>query len=152
MVGISSKDFRRIGRVSSVPFGTTRPIDPTWLAEMQSGAGIFIPMRTSTPGNTLRHWSIEGREAKKQREIVTAHLIVNRATLSAFPVRVTLTRYGPGKLPDWVNMGGMMKHVIDAIAKFYGVDDGDPRWQWDFQPPQRGKSWGVRIEITSILR
>jgi hypothetical protein len=120
-----------------------------WEAEMSRLPGIFIGIHTRTPGNGRRHWTRDRDEAESQRESVGMALAAVRQTLPAFPVRARFTRYGCKA--DQHNLPGMLKHVIDEVAKFYGVDDGDPRWVFDFAQVVTGRGkFGVRIELTSL--
>lgn len=141
-VPIASKPARRPRTVDGAAFAA-------WLEGMCKGPGIFIAVRTFTPGNEKnRHWAKTGKSARKEREAAKNVMLANRYTLPAFPVRVKLTRFGPGRM-DRHNLPGAMKHVIDGIADFYGVDDGDPRWQFEFDQ-DRSKFYGVRIEVSAI--
>ena len=105
---------------------------------------LFIPIRTRTPGNSRRHWRKDWTEAKEQRQ--AARLMVQAwKDRPPFPVKVMLTRCSP-RVMDRHNVPGAMKHIIDGIADAYGVDDGDPRWEFVFH--QRKQSlYGVEILI-----
>jgi hypothetical protein len=122
-----------------------------WLAERQREPGIFIAIRTTTPGNNgVGHWFTKSQAVKKQREAVGLALASVRATLPKFPVKARFIRYG--HKGDAHNLPGAMKSVVDEVAKFYGVDDGDARWVFEFDQVvtnQRG-CHGVRIELTAI--
>ena len=108
---------------------------------------LFLPVHTKTPGNTRRHWRIESKEARLQRD--AACLLVKCCKdKPPFPVKVTLTRCSPRSL-DRQNMGGAMKHVIDGIADAYGVDDGDEKWEFVFCQ-KRQSLYGVEITIEAI--
>lgn len=161
MVTISRKDLAMLRRRTN-----TSPVEHTavlparkrcingerfqaWLKEMEQGNGVFVAIHTSTPGNSRRHWSAEGRDAKKQRTAACMALLTIRHRLPLFPVHVKFTRYGPSAV-DRHNLPGMLKHLIDGVADFYGVDDGDPRWEFEFAPPAKAPYWGVRIDIESI--
>lgn len=154
MVNISKADYlklvnrpllaREVAKVGKVRKTAVRRGYAEWLASMEKGPGIFVALHTHTPGNTRRHWTIDSKEAARQREAVAMALLAARSTLPAFPVAVAFTRHG-GKM-DPHNLQGTLKHVIDEVAKFYGVDDGDPRWRFRFEQ-ERSKFHGVGIEI-----
>ena len=110
---------------------------------------IFIPkLKTTTPGNTRRHWRVEAKEAKAARTTAAFYLKAGRA-LPKFPVNVTIIRHSPGKL-DRHNMGGAMKHVIDGIADAYGIDDGDDGWDFKFEQVKCKRDHaGIEIRIES---
>jgi hypothetical protein len=108
---------------------------------------VFIPVITTTPGNTRKHWRVEAKEAKAQRT-AARHMVAVIKDKPPFPVRVTFTRCSPRSL-DRQNMGGAMKHLIDGVADAYGVDDRDERWQFVFI--QRKQSLcGVEITIEAV--
>ncbi len=65
--------------------------------------------------------------------------------------RVRMTWHGSKMDADNVTAG--MKWAQDGIATASGVDDGDPRWEWEPRqaPPVNG--WrGVRVEFLSVTR
>ena len=104
---------------------------------------IWLPLKTTTPGNRRRHWRVEAKEAKEQR--MAAYLgVLSCRPLPRFPVKVTLTRVG--RRMDRHNLPGALKHIIDGIADAYRVDDGDERWQFEFAQ-ESGKHPGVRVVI-----
>ncbi len=108
---------------------------------------MFIPIRTTTPGNSRGHWAAEGRKARSQRD--AACLMVKcQKNKPPFPVKVTLTRCSP-RMMDRHNLPGALKHIIDGIADAYGVDDGDERWQFVFGQ-RKYHIHGIEIEIEAI--
>lgn len=67
--------------------------------------------------------------------------------------RVELVRIGPGK-PDDDNVVGAFKGIRDGIAKSFGVDDGDPRWRWEYDKSRDGGEAGryaVRMIFTMYV-
>lgn len=115
---------------------------------MSQAFTVFLPgVKTTTPGNSRRHWRVEWKEGKLARNL--ARLSLNRDLLPKFPVKVTITRHSPGKC-DKHNLGGALKHVIDGVADAYGVDDGHDGWDFQFDQVKckRGKG-GVEIRIES---
>ena len=106
---------------------------------------IVVPIPTVSEANAHTHWRVRQKRAKSQRLAVTCHLLFRRCDLPALPCIVTMTRLSPRKLDD-DNAVGAMKHVRDAIAAYYRVDDGDPRWTWRVAQ-EKSKAVGVRIEI-----
>lgn len=110
---------------------------------------IFLSgLKTTTPGNSRRHWRAEWREGKTARE-KTKLALLSRKPLPAFPVTVTLTRHSVGTC-DRHNLPGAMKHVIDGISDAYGIDDGNDGWEFVFRQVKCKKGMGgVEIEIAS---
>ncbi len=116
---------------------------------------IDLPgLRTSTPGNTRRHWRTEAKAAKSQRfeaRLMTRGALdalapKERAALHAAPrLRVLLTRFSPRRL-DVPNMFGALKHVIDGVTDAIGRDDSDPWYEWTI-PSQETGPLGVRVTL-----
>jgi hypothetical protein len=115
---------------------------------------IDIPVRTSTPGNTRRHWRAEARDAKAQREAAAKAAMLalaglatseRKALLASPQVVVKLTRFSQRKL-DRQNVFGALKHVIDGVADALGVDDGSDWYEWTLPEQAKGKP-GVRVEL-----
>lgn len=140
----------------------TRPPSPkqrerraAWLSEMEKLPGVFVPIRTSTPGNGLKHWRLQGPINKKQREAVRLALAIHAWT-PAVPVqfgeglRIQYTRYSPSEVDRFGNLPSCFKHCHDTVCAFYGVDDRDKRW--DIPEPIQVKTssgcFGVRILIS----
>lgn len=117
----------------------TQPATPTSITITLDG------MKTSTPGNNCQHWRKDWQASKVQRARARGAISSLRA-LPALPVIVTLTRLSPRNRMDRHNLPGAMKHVIDGIADAYGVDDGDPRWEFRFEQ-EKAAVIGVRIRI-----
>jgi hypothetical protein len=108
---------------------------------------LFLPVHTTTPGNNRKHWAVEARKTRTERD--AACLIVKTCKgKPAFPVKVTLTRLSPRKM-DFHNLGGAFKGLIDGIADAYGVDDGDERWRFEFAQ-RKEKQHGVEILIEPL--
>lgn len=68
----------------------------------------------------------------------------------ALPVRVTLTRIGPGE-PDWDNVVGAFKHIRDGVADALGVRDNDRRVSWEYAT-RKGAAKQYAIEIAVEAR
>ena len=62
--------------------------------------------------------------------------------------RIELTRLAPRRL-DSDNLAGSCKHIRDGIADWFGVDDGDARYQWAYAQ-EKSKEYGVRVTITPL--
>lgn len=126
-----------------------------WIAEMQKLPGVFIPMRTSTPGNNPQHRMTQARITKRQRELVTVAMRgygwgVPPAGTFRDGLRVQYTRYSPREVDRFGNLPSCFKFIHDSVCAFYGVDDRDKRW--DVPEPIQVKTkagcYGIRIEIT----
>lgn len=92
-----------------------------------------------------RHWSYRKRRAEYQK-------IKTRAALGthqwrSFPATVTLTRLGPRRMDEDNAIAGL-KAVRDAVARWLGVDDGDPVVSWKYAQAH-SKDYRVKISISS---
>lgn len=105
---------------------------------------VVLPVRTRTECNTNEtHWAKSKRE-RAQRDMVV--LMMQRIALPELPVRVTLTRCGPGTLDTHDNLPSSNKHIVDQIADLYGVADCDHRIGWVYSQVKR-KQYGVIVRI-----
>lgn len=81
-----------------------------------------------TPNEVRRwHWSKTRRVVAKCRRDVG--LVLSQHDKPELPVMVTMTRCSVGVCDDDGAIGAM-KSCRDAIAKWLGVDDSDPRVEW----------------------
>lgn len=119
----------------------------------KSSAGrFFVPVKTVSEQNGSHgHWRGVAKRTKAQRE--SARACAQRfAPLATFappsgPWRVKLTRVSRGRLDGHDNLRSALKHVVDGIADFLGVNDGDrSAVVWDYAE-ERGE-FGVWVEIT----
>lgn len=110
-----------------------RIVDPVafnaWLAELRKGRGHVIRIKLVSEANQREHHMV-----RHKRKVCQQHCI--RTSILGIPhdpakrLRVTITRYGAGTMDSHDNLKGSAKHVIDAIAKIVGIDDGSPFYEW----------------------
>lgn len=110
---------------------------------------IELPLRIPS-SNELRgeHWSKTAKRCDLHQLVVMGHLKWRLRAVDALVWPgwvVTLTRLGPRRL-DPGNFEGGFKHVQDAIAHALGVDDGSPRYTWNYRQ-EKTEAHGVRIRI-----
>lgn len=74
----------------------------------------------------------------------TTMAIIAQATIPCLPVNVTMIRVSRGTLDD-DNLGAAMKHVRDAVADAYGIDDADKRIK--FRCEQEKGAYAVKVVI-----
>ncbi len=90
------------------------------------------------------------RQEKKVKKIVGWALVAKfgRSPPSP-PMTIHIVRIGPGR-PDGDNItSGDTKNVRDEIAKWIGMDDGDPMLAWTYAKRSEGKGkYAVEITIT----
>ena len=109
---------------------------------------IRCPVRIESEANRRDHWAVRHRRFAKQRSVVALHLLaLGGLTRPRPPLVVTLTRIGPRRL-DVDNLAGGFKAVIDQVAAWLGVDDGDPRMVWQFaQKRGRPNEYALAVKI-----
>lgn len=91
----------------------------------------------------------------RQRREVVRQLCREHAALARFvdrlrdgePVRVELTRLGPGRPDQHSLLGDSLKAVVDAIADVLATDDGNPLIQWS-AAAERSDRYGVRVVLS----
>lgn len=107
---------------------------------------VEIPgLRLVSEANAHEHYRVRVDRAAAHHDAVAMHLRPRRKV--APPAVVVVTRLAPGSL-DSDNLQGSAKHVRDAIAKWMGVDDRDPRVTWRVaQERTRAGIYGVRLDI-----
>ena len=112
------------------------------------GLKFEVPIYTTTESNTGGSHFAKARRAAKQREALGWFLVGRE--LPPMPAQIRFTRLGPGKL-DGDNLQSSMKHIRDAIAERFGVDDGSDQYEWCYAQ-ERKDFYGVRIEIESLVK
>ena len=107
---------------------------------------ITLPLRLASPMNgSYGNWRGPAARRKLQRGTTKAALMRYQTMLKP-PVIVTITRIGKRKL-DSDNLQASAKSVRDGVADAFGVDDGDEdAYVWRYAQ-EKGKDYGVRIEI-----
>jgi hypothetical protein len=109
---------------------------------------LNLSLQTVSEANRREHWASRARRVKMQRAVVTmalrqyGHLLPELR--DAEIVRVLLVRVSPRRLDD-DNLRGALKAVRDAVAAWVGIDDGSPRWEWNYD--QRKGPLGVSLAI-----
>ncbi len=117
---------------------------------------VFVPgVRLKSLNEMLAVGTLRGRfreasSARKQIADVTMMLQsrFGRTPPVGLPVRVTVTRHSPGKFDKHDNLTASAKHVVDAIAKWFGKKDDDPGFTWLFDQ-HKDRHYGVGIDIVA---
>lgn len=110
---------------------------------------IFLPIRTVSEANRRGHWRRHADRIREQRWLTKTYL--HGLALPKLPAEITLTRITPhARGFDSDNVASSLKAVRDGVADAYGVDDGSPLYTWKYWQ-ERGKDYGVRIEIAASL-
>lgn len=110
---------------------------------------LTVPLVVRSSANLREHWSARHRRVAAERAAVgVAFSCANLPSAPDFSrgAAVTLTRLGGRRWDDDNNVSGL-KGCRDAVAKWLGCDDADPRvgWKYDQKP---GGGRGVEITIT----
>lgn len=116
------------------------------LAEVHRGGTLVavVPIRTNGGLNAREHWRARSARVSKEREATGWCLAGKERPI--LPVTVTMTRTGPSNGLDDDNLAGSCKAVRDAVAKWLGVDDRDPRVFWRYAQ-RRAKDWAVEVTV-----
>lgn len=111
--------------------GWANVLEPHMAAAIAAGGtlNVTLPVRLTSTANLRIHPLRLWRQAKAQAKAVTFALPKNM--LPKLPATITITRIGHRTL-DTDNLAISAKAVRDAIARIYGVDDGDPRYVWEY--------------------
>ena len=107
---------------------------------------IEIPIRTYNTANCRWHWAKKAKYAKQHRQeafIAARSAGVRAAPSGAFVVR--LVRIGKRRM-DTDGLAISFKGIRDGIASAMGIDDGDPRIDWQYSQ-EIGKAYSVKITI-----
>ncbi|GAC1393251.1 MAG: hypothetical protein NVSMB47_00130 [Polyangiales bacterium] len=134
--------------MSAHPFSTTA--GATVAGEVLGS--VFVPIRTRNELNrsTREKWFTTKKIGDAQKAAVTFHLRTIAARPPAPPLVVRLTRFGPGRLDPADGLPGSMKHVIDAVARWLGVDDRHDHLVRYEMRQVRQKEWGVLIQLARM--
>lgn len=133
----------RADRIDGKPLGKT--------IDTPGQQNIFIPVRVVSEANQREYFMAKYRRKSEQQDLVTITLAAK-----GFPrdwpgqLRITLTKIG-GYRCDQDNRAGAFKHVVDALFRWIGRDDGerDIKFFYEWKPKPRHGLAGVTIEIES---
>jgi hypothetical protein len=165
-MGIPSKQLnailarRAVAGLPSKPKKLPRPMKfiplRTWMSRsdgvMKGAAIMWLPIATVSETNDHSHYRNRMARAESHRTVTNIALkqLRDAGQLPPFPVRVTFSRVSQRPL-DWGdNLNSSMKFIRDAIAKEYGVNDGDRRWEWDYDQDTPEPKCGVIVTIEPI--
>lgn len=107
---------------------------------------VEIPgLKLVSEANARGRWYAGANRAAQQRAVVAAFLRPHRPV--PVPAVVRIVRIAPCRLDD-DNAARAAKAVRDEVARWFGVDDRDPRITWHVGQERRGvKEYGVRILV-----
>lgn len=107
-----------------------------------------LPIKLESLLNIREHWAKRAKRAKSQRVAGWAHTLATlQRSKVRFPAKIRITRIAPKPL-DSDNLAASAKHVRDGIADALGINDNDPRVEWDYwQEKGNPYTYSVRVEI-----
>ena len=109
---------------------------------------VMLPLRTVSEANVKEHWARRSKRVKMQRLTAKMMLTLDKrwcAKQNSFAVRIT--RIAPKKL-DSDNLAISNKAIRDGIADAIGIDDGSPKFTWQYEQESGApKFYAVRVEI-----
>lgn len=110
---------------------------------VETTLAIRLTSTANLRAHPLRIWRLGKTQANAVAKALPGRI------LPPLPVTVTITRIGHRTL-DTDNLAISAKAVRDAIARQYGVDDGDPRYTWEYaQEKAKPGVHACRITIAS---
>lgn len=112
---------------------------------------VTLGLRLRNPLNGNReHWAVQAKRRREQRRAVALSWQaaamprgITWAEGEAPPVRVRITRLGPGMMDD-DGLAASAKAVRDQVAEELGINDKLRVWSY---AQERSKTYGVRIEV-----
>lgn len=117
---------------------------------MKTSITFEIPVKAVSLTNERVHWKTRARKAKSQRGIGYLYAIQNRIRTLPLPLEVTFTRIAPRPL-DSDNLPPSFKSLRDGIADALGIDDKDPRVEWEYkQTNRKPKEYAVIVEVVTL--
>lgn len=123
-----------------------------WLGHLATlgldGATISIPFLTVSEANQREHPMAKHRRKKLQQQIVTQCLNAAVPLRRDEVVRVNICRMGGRKMDETDNLPASAKHVIDAIAKWLGIDDRDDSVKYAVEQAPRYPQRGMQLYLT----
>jgi hypothetical protein len=143
------KPVRRSRLMPDIP----KTLSPILMIDECSELTAVLPLRVVSPNMARRdsHWSKRSKRSKNERQGTMYALMAvlgdgRRAGMPRPPLRVLLTRLGPGTL-DSDNLPGAFKAARDGVADFLGIDDRHDHLVSYEYAQEKQKQYGVRIEI-----
>ncbi len=115
------------------------------------GLEFDAPIKVISEANCRDHWTVRSRRRKAQQaEIDIMLLNALQGRKVELPCVVKLTRVAP-KILDSDNLQSAFKATRDAIARRIGVDDGDPRIEFEYDQEAIGRrEYNIQVQINSV--
>ncbi len=117
---------------------------------------LEFPMRLENTANRREHYMVKAKRAKSQRMETLVMLRAVCRDQNWERLRIKLTRIAPSKGLDYDGLVISLKHVVDGIADYLGVNDKEIHPESTFlrssyhQERRKPKEYAVRIEIEDM--
>lgn len=109
---------------------------------------VLLPLRIVSVLNLREHWSKRGARASLHR---TTAKIAMRQACRVPPqgdMTITLTRIAPRKMDRHENLPAGFKAVVDGIADWLEIDDGDERLTFAYaQRTGKPKEYAAEVVV-----
>jgi hypothetical protein len=115
------------------------------LADRHFSMTIEFPLRTESL-NKKEHYHVKAKRVKNERTVVAWELVRQMKTKPELPCVVTFTRLAPRLLDEHDNLPGSFKHVVDALCKHIGIDDGSEKISFKYKQ-EKSSTYHIRIDI-----
>ena len=114
----------------------------------ETGWRIVLPgVHHTCEADARGHWAKKSSRVAGQHNTLGLVLNALRPEKPGTPCDVYITRISPGKLDRFENLPSSMKALVDAFAKWIGIDDSDERVEYHAKQRQEGPHvYGVEIE------
>ena len=122
-----------------------RPVEVT---SRREGDAILLTMKglcLVSELNEREHWRTRSARKEYQQDLVSRAL--GGFEPPATGVRVSVVRVGPSMLDAADNLPASAKHLLDAVSRWAGVNDGDAD-RWRAEVTQERGGYCVRVVIT----
>jgi hypothetical protein len=112
----------------------------------------ILPIKTVSEANRRDHWTKKHKRAKAQRgaAFMYCRIVFGHSPLSTIdnnqPVTVELTRCATRKL-DRDNLYSSVKHIVDGVCDWLGIDDGDKLFNLNCYQEFKSKSNELKLKI-----
>lgn len=137
----------------AAPVESNEPKKPDLLASVFVPPNVWLVGVETRSESNKRVWQERSNRTKAARNAVMLALARTMRHVVPFAehyqaggaLKIVFTRLAPHKL-DPGNVSGSLKAVEDAVAQYLGANDGDARWQAEYQQ-ERSERMGVRITM-----
>lgn len=105
--------------------------------------------KLATPNKHWHRWAKATiTNAQRDHARLGTMAMLNLPNIEKMGYRVRIIWHAGGVRLDNDNLAAGLKWIRDGIAAAYGVDDSDPRWEWEYRQAPKIDGWrGVRVRF-----